>query len=107
MGLGRYSDRAVSNYAYNHFWREYRVSKMMQVERVPLCEYCNEPCCQRVDFGFKFYDTVKQISPDQKIVRIYCSMECAQEDEERSNLAALEDQREFEMWGDDLDSWYR
>jgi len=63
------------------------------------CEYCNL---------FFWYTPEKQsLEYDLKQRRTYCSLECAADADEDCRVNQIESKREFEMWGDDLDSWYR
>jgi hypothetical protein len=37
----------------------------------------------------------------------FCCDQCVVDDEEKRRVAQMEDAREFAIWGDDFDSWYR
>lgn len=71
-----------------HEWRQYR-----------LCEYCND----------KYYgEPVPYPDPDSKHCKSeYCSPECADEAVDQVRCNETMDRYEYEMWGNDLDSWYR
>lgn len=60
-----------------------------------LCEMCDEPL-----YG-------EPVTSEETGPRLFCSEECLQEAQEELRLYAAEAKREWEMFGDDVDSWYR
>jgi hypothetical protein len=56
-----------------------------------LCENCDETITCPVQSG----------------PRTYCSEECLRESDELRSLAREEAKHQYELYGDDLDSWYR
>ena len=65
-----------------------------------ICEYCNE-CF--TDDPIPFPD------PDDRKFgkRIFCSDDCANEAYDEVQIGRREAARECEIWGNDIDSWYR
>ena len=59
------------------------------------CENCDE-----------FFEDEPITSPETG-KRGFCSDDCLQEMIEKIELAKAEDKRQYELYGDDIDSWYR
>lgn len=61
------------------------------------CEYCDEE-----------FDHEPVVDPDSRTGnRTYCSCDCHADAVEDFGVGDREAQREFEVYGDDYDSWYR
>lgn len=64
-------------------------------EYTPLCEVCDEPILE------------EPITDERTGKRGFCSDGCLQEALDDKRIADIEAKQQFELYGDDMDSWYR
>lgn len=63
--------------------------------------------CEQCDIEFD-YEPVMYPDPDSRWANCqFCSDECAAEAYEEVWVNAQESRREYELYGNDMDSWYR
>lgn len=60
----------------------------------PLCAFCNAPI-------------LGEIVVDDENDLQFCSDDCLFEDRDERRIARIDARQQYEMYGDDYDSWYR
>ena len=68
-------------------------------DKIPQCEYC--------DIFVVGPDALSEMVIDPDDPRRYCSDGCYLDAAEQRRVGMIEAGREFEIWGNDYDSWYR
>jgi hypothetical protein len=70
------------------------------------CEHCQEPIPHDQE-PVRFLPLVTERDERPLPGQCYCSEDCMLEDQEERRVARCEAREQIEMYGDDLDSWYR
>ena len=59
------------------------------------CERCDDPI------------TGEPLTSEETGKRVFCSIDCLSEATDDMRIARIEAKREYELYGNDLDSWFR